>query len=83
MAEKIKVGIWGLGRAGNGMHAGEIARYPEMFEVDSNCSISSKLIGLYQGNAVQSSTYYDNTEGKTIVKLGLFGQKDNSVQINP
>lgn len=33
MAEKIRVGILGLGRAGIGMHAREVGEYPELFEV--------------------------------------------------
>lgn len=33
MADKIKVGIWGLGRAGINMHAPEIKRYPDLYEL--------------------------------------------------
>ena len=33
MAETIKVGILGMGRAGLGMHAREIAEYPDRFEL--------------------------------------------------
>ncbi len=37
MADKIRVGIWGLGRAGNGMHISEIGRLPEMYEIVAGC----------------------------------------------
>lgn len=33
MSEKIKVGIWGLGRAGINMHSSELAKYPELYEI--------------------------------------------------
>ena len=33
MAETIKVGILGMGRAGVGMHVREIAEYPDRFEL--------------------------------------------------
>jgi predicted dehydrogenase len=33
MSDKIKVGIWGLGRAGINMHVPEMGRFPEMFEI--------------------------------------------------
>jgi predicted dehydrogenase len=36
---KIKVGIWGAGRAGYGMHIGEIEKLPEMFEIVACCDI--------------------------------------------
>lgn len=37
MAGKIRVGIWGLGRAGNGMHIHELGLYPDMFEIVAGC----------------------------------------------
>ena len=42
--KKIKVGIWGLGRAGNLMHIPEIAKFPEMFEVVAGCDIDKERI---------------------------------------
>jgi predicted dehydrogenase len=42
MSEKIKVGIWGLGRAGNSMQVGEIGRYPELFELVAGCDTSEE-----------------------------------------
>lgn len=35
MSAKIKVGIWGLGRAGLNMHAAELKKYPDMYEIHS------------------------------------------------
>lgn len=42
--KKIKVGIWGLGRAGNCMHLAEIAKFPEMFEVVAGCDLAKDRI---------------------------------------
>ena len=39
MAEKIRVGVWGLGRAGHGMHLTELALYPDLYEVVAGCDI--------------------------------------------
>ena len=44
MAEKIKVGILGLGRAGRGMHMSEMGRYPEKFEIVAGCDIDPDQI---------------------------------------
>ena len=37
--KKIKVGIWGIGRAGWGMHAGEIEKYSDEFQVVAGCDV--------------------------------------------
>ena len=37
MAVKIRFGIRGLGRAGNGMHIHELGLYPDMFEIVAGC----------------------------------------------
>lgn len=42
--KKIKVGIWGLGRAGNLMHIGEIAKFPDMFEIVAGCDMDNERI---------------------------------------
>jgi scyllo-inositol 2-dehydrogenase (NADP+) len=42
--KKIKVGIWGLGRAGFGMHIPEIERFPEMFEIVAGCDTAQDRI---------------------------------------
>ncbi len=39
---KIKVGIWGLGRAGIGMHIPEILGFPDMFEIVAGCDIDAE-----------------------------------------
>ncbi|MFA6568504.1 MAG: Gfo/Idh/MocA family oxidoreductase [Victivallales bacterium] len=44
MMKKIKVGIWGLGRAGIGMHIPEIAKFPGMFEIVAGCDIDKERI---------------------------------------
>ncbi len=41
-SDRIKVGIIGLGRAGWGMHAGELTRFKDMFEITALCDIELK-----------------------------------------
>jgi predicted dehydrogenase len=40
----VKVGIWGLGRAGQGMHVSEISRFPELFELVAGCDTDKERI---------------------------------------
>ncbi|MFZ2657851.1 MAG: Gfo/Idh/MocA family oxidoreductase [Victivallales bacterium] len=42
--KKIKVGIWGLGRAGHGMHIPEIGKFPGMFDIVAGCDIDKERI---------------------------------------
>ncbi len=37
MDQKIRVGVWGLGRAGQMMHFPELAKYSDLFEVVAGC----------------------------------------------
>ena len=39
MSEKVKVGIWGLGRAGGGMHMREIEANKDILEIVAVCDI--------------------------------------------
>lgn len=39
MTNRIKVGVWGAGRAGYGMHAGEVERSSDQFEIVAVCDI--------------------------------------------
>ena len=48
MADKIKVGIWGIGRAGWSMHCGEMGRYPEMFEIVAACDIEADRVKMME-----------------------------------
>ncbi len=42
--KKIKVGIWGLGRAGSGMHIPEIAKFPDLFSIVAGCDNDKERI---------------------------------------
>ncbi len=42
--KKIKVGIWGIGRAGFCMHIPEIGKFPEMFEIVAGCDIAKDRV---------------------------------------
>ena len=37
--EKLKIGLWGIGRAGWGMHRKEIGRFPDQMEITGCCDI--------------------------------------------
>ena len=37
--EKVRVGLWGIGRAGWTMHKKEVARFPEMLEIAGCCDL--------------------------------------------
>ena len=51
--QKIKVGLWGLGRAGWGMHTGELDLFKDEFEIVAGCDIDGsrpeKLATRYPG----------------------------------
>ena len=60
MAEKIKVGIWGLGRAGNSMHGSEINSFSDMFEIAAVCDIDPERCELMKkSKAPNARTYTD------------------------
>ena len=59
--KKIKVGIWGLGRAGNLMHISEIAKFPEMFQIVAGCDIDRARIK-DAGEKLPSCRFYGNSE---------------------
>ena len=59
MADKIKVGIWGLGRAGNCMHSTEIGRYPDMFDLVAGCDIDPERCKKIEAKVPGIRTYTD------------------------
>ena len=60
--KKIKVGIWGLGRAGQTMHASEIAKFPEMFELVAACDTAADQIKTFQGRQPACRLYNNPAE---------------------
>jgi len=44
--KKIKVGIWGIGRAGWGMHCGELGNYPDKYEIVAACDQEADRVKL-------------------------------------
>jgi len=55
----IKIGIWGLGRAGNNMHAPEIARFPGEFEVVAGCDLVPERVEILQSKFPKAKGYTD------------------------
>ena len=60
--KKIKVGIWGLGRAGQGMHTCEMARFPELFEVVAGCDTDKTRIAAFQEKLPDCRVYRNAEE---------------------
>jgi len=46
MADKLKIGIVGIGRAGWGMHCVELKNYEDLFEIVAACDIESERIDM-------------------------------------
>ena len=59
--KKIKVGIWGLGRAGHCMHIPEALRFPEMFEIVAGCDLAKDRIKASK-EKLPSCRFYSNQE---------------------
>ena len=47
MSKKVKVGIWGLGRAGRGMHTSEIQVHSDKLEIVAACDIDPERAKAY------------------------------------
>ena len=58
-AEKIKVGIWGLGRAGFGMHIGELNGFPEEFVITAGCDVDQARLDNFSAKCPNAKTYLD------------------------
>lgn len=61
MRKKLRVGIWGLGRAGAGMHAREIAANSERIEITAGCDIDKELADAF-GREHKVAAYSDPAE---------------------
>lgn len=57
--KKIRVGVWGLGRAGNGMHAAELKKYADEFEVVACCDLLEERIKIFQEKFPEAKGYTD------------------------
>lgn len=60
MSDKIKVGIWGLGRAGINMHTAEIQKYPEMYEIVAGMDIDAEHRKIFEEKS--GAKAYDSEE---------------------
>ena len=61
MSEKnpIKVGIWGLGRAGYSMHCKELDAYPEEFKVVAGCDLEQERLDRLTQRYPECHVYLD------------------------
>ena len=62
MDKKIKVGIWGLGRAGYGMHIREAELFPEEYEIVAGCDIDPERCKNMKERCPNVRTYTDGDE---------------------
>ena len=60
--KKLKVGIWGLGRAGLTMHIPELEKFPELFEVVAGCDIAKDRLQGLKEKMPSSRQYSDPAE---------------------
>jgi len=57
--EKLRVGIWGIGRAGYGMHCAEIDQWSEEAEVVAACDIEEERLAALKKRYPAANTYLD------------------------
>jgi len=60
VSDKIKVGIWGLGRAGLNMHTPELEKYPEMYEIFSGMDTDAERCKIFSEKT--GAKTYDNED---------------------
>lgn len=59
MAKKINVGIWGLGRAGFGMHVGELNGLADEFVIQAGCDVDQSRLENFSKKCPEARTYLD------------------------
>lgn len=62
MTKRIKVGIWGIGRAGWNMHCSELDSFSDMYEVVAACDIDESRLTLFQERYPNAKTYLNGDE---------------------
>lgn len=67
----IRVGLWGLGRAGWGMHCFELGRFPEEFEVVAGCDLEKERMVLFADKYPKANTYLDGEKFLSDKKVEL------------
>ncbi|MHC4874482.1 MAG: Gfo/Idh/MocA family protein [Planctomycetota bacterium] len=60
MADKIRVGIWGVGRAGNKMHTSELEKYEDIYEIVAGYDTAEDRRDAFKEKI--GCTVYDNEE---------------------
>lgn len=61
-AKKITVGIWGLGRAGFGMHIRELEQFADEFVIKAGCDIDPKRLEKFSEKRPKAKTYLDGDD---------------------
>ncbi len=59
MEKKIRVGIWGLGRAGMGMHCPELDMFADKFEIVAGCDIDRARFDGFKKRYPKAKVYTD------------------------
>lgn len=58
----IQVGIWGLGRAGWGMHCQELGQFPDKFQIVAGCDIEADRLKLFKERYPDADIWQDGAE---------------------
>ncbi len=59
---KIRIGIWGIGRAGWGMHCSELDNFTDEFEVVAACDLEADRFERFSKKYPSAKTYLDGNE---------------------
>lgn len=60
--KKINVGIWGLGRAGFGMHVNELKKLKDEFVITAGCDVSQSHVDNFLKSCPDAKTYLDGDQ---------------------
>jgi len=55
----IRIGIWGLGRAGWCMHCSELAQFPDEFEIVAGCDLEKDRVADFTAKYPKAKGYTD------------------------
>ena len=78
-AKKIRVGIWGLGRAGFGMHCGELSVHTDKFEIVAACDVMQERLDEFVQKYPKAKVYLNADEFLAAKKVDLVAVATPSV----
>ena len=76
----IRIGVWGLGRAGWKMHCKELDQFPDEFEIVAGCDVDPERIGNLVGKYPKAKGYLDGNQFLADKKVELVAVAVRSAQ---